>query len=190
MKKQIIISALLLSAVTLLFACKPNGVNAKSTEIAKSFYTEYLKAKNEEGRAKSREKFMTPILVDELDLRGKQLEADAITGVQDDTGFINKMTVAEGQNDEWAKVTFDLKETEGVPYRIYEANVHFRVVDDTKLMDTLDMIIYDVDQDGDSSQIVYNTKYANKAELTEEEKAEMERMKKYYDDLFAEGFIG
>lgn len=190
MKKIISVLVCLTMSMSLLCACTSNGVDAKATDIAKKFYTEYLNAKEEDARAKIRNKYMTSVLAEEIDLRTKQMEADATTGVQDDTGMLSKMLVTEGEDDSWAKVTFDLKQEEGVEYRVYEANIHFRIEEDKKLMDTLNLIIYDYDKDGDRSQMEYNTKYANKPELTEEDKAEMERIRQYYDNLEEQGFIG
>ena len=176
--------------VVVLSSCSKNGLNAKSTDVAKSFYTEYLKAKNYDDAKKVKSKYMTDILSDELELRSMQIEADAITGVQDFTGMIKKMVVSEGENEDWAKVTFNMKGEEGRAYRIYEANLHFKSVDNKKLMDTLDLTIYDIDEDGDTSQMVYNTKYANKEELTDEDKLEMESIRKYFEDLYEEGYVG
>lgn len=183
----------LLSMVALLSSCAPNGLNVKATEIAKKFYTEYLKndaAYNPTKAEKIKKKYMTDVMVEEIDLRTKEMEADAVTGVQDSTDMIKKMQVEEGEDEDWAKVTFDCFQEEGMEYKIYEINLHFRDIGNRRWIDTLNMIVYDVDKDGDKSQTSYNTKYANKETLTEEDKAAMERIKKYYDELAEEGYIG
>ena len=71
-------------ALVLLFAflvsCgSPNSLNKKATEIAKSFYTEYLKAcdtLDEKKILDVKKKYMTDVMVEEVDLRSKQIEAD------------------------------------------------------------------------------------------------------------------
>lgn len=188
--KKILKLLSVVAIATLFVSCKTNETNVKVTEITKKFYTEYLNAENENIRKKVKEKYMIEILAVELDLRSKQMESDAVTGVQDDTNMLSKMVVTEGENEEWAKVTFDMKEIEGEPYRIYETNVHYRLEGDKKLMDTLNLVIYDFDQDGDMSQMEFNTKYANKPELTEADKEEIDRISKYYESLYEEGYIG
>ena len=177
----------------LLASCAPNTLNKKATEIAKSFYTDYLKAcdtLDEKKILNVKKTYMTETMIEEITLRTRQLEADAVTGVQDSTGMINKLEVAEGENDEWAVVTFDMKGEEGKAYRINEIKLHFRDVDKKRLIDTLDMTVYDVDADGDKIKNEYKTKWANKETLSEEDKKEMSEMKRYFDDLEEEGYIG
>lgn len=189
--KNIFKTIMILTVImSLLVSCAPNGAGVKSTEIATKFYTEYLNAKDLESAEKVKKTYMTPVMIEELDLRAKQMEADSITGVQDSFGMIDKMAVTEGENDDTAVVTFDMIEKEGVPYNIYEVKLHFRKEKGKKFIDTLDMIIYDVDADGDKTQTEHFTKYANKDVLSDEDKAAMERIRKYYDDLAEEGFIG
>ena len=191
--KRIIKTSIALLLAAQLFSCAPNGLNVKATEIAKKFYTEYLKndvAYNPTKAEKIKKKYMTDVMVEEIDLRTKEMEADAVTGVQDSTDMIKNMQVEEGEDEDWAKVTFDCFQEEGMEYKIYEIYLHFRDIGNRRWIDTLNMIVYDVDKDGDKSQTSYNTKYANKETLTEEDKAAMERIKKYYEELAEEGYIG
>lgn len=177
----------------LLASCAPNTLNKKATEIAKSFYTDYLKAcdtLDEKKILNVKKTYMTETMIEEIALRTRQLDADAVTGVQDSTGMKNKLVVEEGENDEWAVVTFDMKTEEGKPYRIYEIKLHFRDVDKKRLIDTLDMTIYDMDEDGDKIKNEYKTKWANKEILSEEDKKDMSEMKRYFDELEDEGYIG
>ena len=177
----------------LLASCAPNTLNKKATEIAKSFYTDYLKAcdtLDEKKILNVKKTYMTETMIEEIALRTRQLDADAVTGVQDSTGMKNKLVVEEGENDEWAVVTFDMIIEEGKPYRIYEIKLHFRDVDKKRLIDTLDMTIYDVDEDGDKIKNEYKTKWANKEILSEEDKKDMSEMKRYFDELEDEGYIG
>lgn len=194
MLKQLkLIKLVAIAMALLLVSCAPNTLNKKATEIAKSFYTEYLRAVDtldEKKITKVKKTYMTETMFEEINLRSRQLDADAVTGVQDSTGMINKLQVSEGENDEWAIVKFDMIEEEGKPYRIYEMKLHFRDVDKKRLIDTLDMTIYDVDADGDKIKNEYNTKWANKETLTEEDKKEMSEMNRYFDDLAEEGYIG
>ena len=177
----------------LLASCAPNTLNKKATEIAKSFYADYLKAcdtLDEKKILNVKKTYMTETMIEEIALRTRQLDADAVTGVQDSTGMKNKLVVEEGENDEWAVVTFDMIIEEGKPYRIYEIKLHFRDVDKKRLIDTLDMTIYDVDEDGDKIKNEYKTKWANKEILSEEDKKDMSEMKRYFDELEDEGYIG
>ena len=68
--------------------------------------------------------------------------------------------------------------------------MHFRDIGNRRWIDTLDMIVYDVDKDGDKSQTEHKTKFANKETLTDDDRAAMERIRKYYEDLAEEGYIG
>lgn len=191
--KRFIKTMILLSMAALLSSCAPNGLNVKATEIAKKFYTEYLKndvAYNSAKAEKIKKKYMTDVMCEEIDLRTKEMEADAVTGVQDSTNMLKKMEVLEGKDEDWAKVIFDLFEEEGMEYRIYEINLHFRDIGNRRWIDTLDMIVYDVDKDGDKSQTEHKTKFANKETLTDDDRAAMERIRKYYEDLAEEGYIG
>lgn len=191
--KRIIKASIALLLAAQLFSCAPNGLNVKATEIAKKFYTEYLKndiAYNAAKAEKIKKKYMTDVMVEEIDLRTKEMEADAVTGVQDSTNMLKRMEVLEGEDEDWAKVIFDLFEEEGMEYRIYEINLHFRDIGNRRWIDTLDMIVYDVDKDGDKSQTEHKTKFANKETLTDDDRAAMERIRKYYEDLAEEGYIG
>ena len=184
---------ILIIVLFILTSCAPNTLNKKAIEIAKSFYTEYLKAvdaMDEKRILNVKKKYMTPTMVDEIDLRGKQMEADAVTGVQDSTGMIKKMSVADGENDEWAIVTFDMMEEEGKPYKIYQIKLHFKDIGNKRFINALDMNVYDVDQDGDKVKNEYNTRWANKDELSDTDKKEMENVRKYFEDLADEGYIG
>ena len=192
-KKIIFLELVAVISILLLASCAPNTLNKKATEIAKSFYTDYLKAcdtLDEKKILNVKKTYMTETMIEEITLRTRQLEADAVTGVQDSTGMINKLQIAEGENDEWAIVTFDMKGEEGKAYKIYEIKLHFRDVDKKRLIDTLDMIVYDVDEDEDKIKNEYKTKWANKETLREEDKKEMSEMKRYFDDLEEEGYIG
>ena len=82
--KRIIKASIALLLAAQLFSCAPNGLNVKATEIAKKFYTEYLKndiAYNAAKAEKIKKKYMTDVMVEEIDLRTKEMEADAVTGV-------------------------------------------------------------------------------------------------------------
>ena len=187
------IKLILIVSLFLLVSCAPNTLNKKATEIAKSFYTEYLKAVDtldEKKILKVKNTYMTETMVEEIELRSKQMEADAVTGVQDSTGMINKLVVSDGENDEWAVVTFDMMEEEGKPYKIYQIKLHFKDIGNKRFINTLDMNIYDVDQDGDKVKNEYNTRWANKDELSDVDKKEMENIRKYFEDLAVEGYIG
>ena len=184
--KKIQIFILIISICVIFVACVPNGLNAKSTEITKKFYTQYFKnlEKNDlEKINKTKKTYMTDILVEEMDLRSKELEVDAITGFDYKKEIAEKMVVEEGEDESWVKVTFDMFEEEGKPYNIYVMDIHFRDTDKKRYIDTMDLTIYDVDEDGDRTRMEYKTKYANKEELSDEDKAAMERIKNYYDDL-------
>lgn len=192
-KKIIFLELVAVISMLLLASCAPNTLNKKATEIAKSFYTDYLKAcdtLDEKKILNVKKTYMTETMIEEIALRTRQLDADAVTGVQDSTGMKNKLVVEEGENDEWAVVTFDMIIEEGKPYRIYEIKLHFRDVDKKRLIDTLDMTIYDVDEDGDKIKNEYKTKWANKEILSEEDKKDMSEMKRYFDELEDEGYIG
>lgn len=183
----------LIMLVFLVSCGSPNSLNKKATEIAKSFYTDYLKAcdtVDEKKILNVKKTYMTDTMVEETILRTKQIEADIVTGVQDSTDMIKKMVVTDGEDEDWAIVTFDMMEEEGKPYRIYEIKMHFRDVDKKRLIDTLDLTIYDVDADGDKVKTENKTRWANKPELSENDKAEMQRMKEYYDELAEAGYIG
>lgn len=191
--KKLLKTTILLSLVATLVSCAPNGLNMKATEIAKKFYTAYLKQSvtlNLKKMEKIKKTYMTEVMCEELDLRTKEMEVDSITGVQDPTGMIDRLEVTEGQDEDWAKVTFDMKQEEGQEYGIYEIDLHFRDVGKKRLIDTLNMTVYDVDKDGDKSQREYMTRFANKEILTDEDKAAMANIRKYYDELEEEGFIG
>ena len=166
-----------------------------ASELAKSFYTEYITSMeqnlNEEELKKIEEKYMTELLIEELTLRTWEMEASAILGVQDGTGFLDKMEV-EDSNDEYNTVVRFVVPVEGkeLAKNTYEFRIRFKKVGDKKLMDTYDFTWIETDADGDSSKTEYLTKYANKEELTEEDKIKMSNQRKYYEDLFAEGYIG
>ena len=137
---------IVIAALFILASCAPNTLNKKATEIAKSFYTEYLKAVDtldEKKILNVKKTYMTETMVEEIELRSKQMEADAVTGVQDSTGMINKLEVTEGENDEWAIVTFDMMEEEGKPYRIYQIKLHFKDIANKRFINALDMNVYD-----------------------------------------------
>lgn len=192
-KKIIFLELVAVISMLLLASCAPNTLNKKATEIAKSFYTDYFKSLDtldEKKILNVKKTYMTETMIEEIALRTRQLDADAVTGVQDSTGMKNKLVVEEGENDEWAVVTFDMIIEEGKPYRIYEIKLHFRDVDKKRLIDTLDMTIYDVDEDGDKIKNEYKTKWANKEILSEEDKKDMSEMKRYFDELEDEGYIG
>lgn len=192
-KKIIFLELVAVISMLLLASCAPNTLNKKATEIAKSFYIDYLKAcdtLDEKKILNVKKTYMTETMIEEIALRTRQLDADAVTGVQDSTGMINKLQIAEGENDEWAVVTFNMKAEEGKPYRVYETKLHFRDVNKKRLIDTLDMTIYDFDEDEDKIKNEYKTKWANKETLSEEDKKEMSEMKRYFDDLEEEGYIG
>ena len=193
LKKLKEIKLLAIASLLLLASCAPNSLNKKATEIAKSFYTDYLKASegtDEQKILNVKKTYMTEIMVEEIYLRTKQMEADAVTGVQDSFGMLNKLQVTEGESDEWATVTFDMMEEEGKPYNIYQIKLHFKDIGNKRFIDTLNMNIYDVDADGDKIKNEFNTRWANKETLSDTDKEEMNRMREYYDELAEQGYIG
>ena len=190
--------------ITLLGACnggdKESGstkvnYNLSASELAKDFYTRYItsyeKNASVEELVKIEESFMTKTMVEELEIRSHEMEADAILGVQDGTGFLDKLEI-EDSGDEYTTVARFVVPIEGMELakNTYEFHIHFRKEDNKKHIDTYDFIWIDTDADGDDSRTEYLTKYANKEELTEEDKIKMSNQRKYYEDLFEEGYIG
>lgn len=191
---QKIIKFLVAFSLFLLVSCgSKNSLNKKATEIAKSFYTEYLKACDEPDEKKLldiKKNYLTDVLVEEVDIRSSQIGADIVTGVQDTVGMLEKLEVSEGENEDYAIVTFNMMGQEGIPYRINEITLHFRDVENKRKIDTLDLVIYDVDADGDKVKNEYKTRWANKEELSDEDKAEMQRAKEYFEEMAEAGYIG
>ena len=206
LRKVMVISTSILSVVliTLLCACsggdKSGGsikvnYNLSASELVKDFYTRYITSYENntdvEELTKIEESYMTETLVEELRLRSYEMEADAILGVQDGTGFLDKLEIEDGA-DENSTIARFVVPVEGMELakNTYEFHIHFRKVDNKKLIDTYDFIWIETDADGDDSRTEYLTKYANKEELTEDDKIKMSNQRKYYEDLFAEGYVG
>ena len=188
------IRLIIVASLLFIASCgSPNSLNKKATEIAKSFYNDYFNAcdtLDENKILNVKKNYMTDIMVEESNLRSKQLDADVVTGVQDSTGMVKKMVVTEGEDEDWAIVTFDMKEEEGQAYKIIETKLHFRDVDKKRLIDAIDLTTYDVDQDGDKVKNENKTRWANKEELSEQDKAEMQRAKEYFEELAEAGYVG
>jgi len=118
------------------------------------------------------------------------MDADSITGVQDSYGMVDFMTVNKGQDENSAIITFVFENEEGMTERVIESNVHFKKYSDKYLMNQLDMTIIFYDRDNDENTYEYTTKYANKTVLTEEDRKEMDNIKKHYEELYSEGYVG
>lgn len=195
MKKNIFLLMILCNVLLLCF-CAKKEIALDASKLAKNFYTEYLKAdeeigdKAEEEKTKIKQKYMTDLLIEELSLRTMQMDADSITGVQDSYGMIDSMTVNKGQDENSAIITFVFENEEGMTERVIESNVHFKKYNDKYLMNQLDMTIIFYDRDNDENTYEYTTKYANKTVLTEEDRKEMDDIKKHYEELYSEGYIG
>ena len=188
MKRIISVLLSLICAIS-LFSCS-NKIDP--VKLAKSFYTEYLNVDvvNEAELKKVKEKYMTPVLIEELELRSMQMEADSITGVQDAYGMKDIMEVNNGVDKDTATVTFNMKNQEAETIRVIESVLHFKSVDGKNLMDALDMIIIDYENSNNDNTREYTTKYANKEELTADDINEMNSIRKHYEDLYNEGYIG
>ena len=197
MKKKLLKYVIMLSAAVIMLAVsctKKVNYNQDVVTLTKGFYNDYLKAinnnSNDEAITKIKTLYMTDVLVDELELRTWELEADAITGVQDATGFNKYLEIEKGQDDSWAVATFTVpSENNEVAKNIYKFDIHYRTIDDKKLMDTYDFTWTEIDEYGTKGESVYKTRYANKEVLTEEDKKAMQSIRNYYEDLFAEGYI-
>lgn len=200
-KKILIMCSIALTI--LLYGCGGNGAlnglgvnyNLSASELAKNFYTSYIKKyeanASEEEMLKIKEAYMTETMIEELDLRSLEMEADAILGVQDGTGFLDKMEIEPGDDDESAVARFVVPvEGDEIAKNTYVFHIHFRNVDNKKLIDTYDFLWIETDSDGDDSRIEYKTQYANKETLTEEDLTKMSNQRKYYDELFEDGYIG
>ena len=188
----------------LLYACSDknnieNNMKVDYTlsagELAKSFYTNYIKSYEKDASVDElmeiEKNYMTETMVEELMIRSWEMEADAILGVQDGTGFLDKMEI-EDISDDYSTVVKFIVPVDGQEFakNTYEFHIHFRKVGDKKLIDTYDFIWIETDTDGDNSRIEYITKYANKEELTEDDKIRMSNQREYYEELFEEGYIG
>lgn len=206
--KQVQILISLVLSILFLYACGSSGnagnnfaeekidYSLSASELAKEFYTKYFDVYGKDGSdvelMSIKEKYMTDILIEELELRSWDMESDAVTGVQDATGFINYMEVEPGDDEFSTKVSFDVPVKDGdIVSNKYKFSIHFKKVDDKKLMDTFDYEWVEVYANGDESIVErFKTEYANKDELTEEDKEKMANKRKYYEDLFSEGYIG
>lgn len=185
-----------------LSACTQDGSNSSQVNynldvvtLTENFYKTYLAAydknESEEDLLKIKEMYMTEVLAEELTLRSFDMEADAITGVQDATGFIKYLDVKEGADDMSAVATFTVPvDGDEVAKNTYIFDIHFRLVDNKKLMDTYDLNWIETDSDGYESRVEYKTWYANKEELTEADKIAMKNKREYYEELFEEGYVG
>lgn len=195
--KKFILSFVLCICGLFLFACSSgttSGVSGSETKdnvsFVKSFYEEYLTAVDKyEDTSAILQKYMTPLLIEELDLRSKENSNDSITESQDSTGFIDKMTVKEYQEKDTVLVMFDGNNGEG---GLDSINIIMHIINDngTKKINALDSTIIRTSENGTPEVIDHKTKYANKETLTDADKKEMESMKKYYEDLEEEGYIG
>lgn len=165
------------------------SIKIDAVKLAKDFYTEYLDESDYDKLINIKEKYMTKTLIDELEIRSMQMESDSVTGVQDSTGMKKIMEVNKGSGDNTATITFNFKNDEGTTTQLIESSVHFKNENGKALMDTLDMIIIDYDENNNDNMRQYQTKYANKDELTEEDKKEMQDIKKHYEDLYSQGYI-
>ena len=188
--KKIVLSSLVVLSMTVLMLCFSScNANTDAVKLAKDFYTAYLNEEDYDKLINVKEKYMTDTLIEELELRSMEMEADSITGVQDSTGMQNIMEVNKGSTDNTATITFNIKDDEDTTKKLIETSVHFKNKNGRVLMDTLDMLIIDYDENNNDTMRQYQTKYANKDELTEEDKKEMEEKRKYYENLYSEGYI-
>ena len=186
--KKALLSIVLIFTMLFIVSCKDkNKIDA--VKLAKDFYTEYLNESDYNKLFNIKEKYMTMTLIQELELRTMEMESDSITGVQDPTGMEEIMEVNKGVEDNMATVTFNFKKDDGTTYRLVETSLRFKNVDDKVLMDTLDMIIIEYDENNNDTMRQYQTKYANKDELTEEDKKEIKEKRKYYENLYSQGYI-
>lgn len=187
--KKILNYCFLIMTTLVLFSC--SNANIDAVKLSKNFYKEYLKTNENADRKvdKVKQKYMTPLLIEELELRAMQMEADSITGVQDSYGMLDIMDVNTASEDDTAIVTFSFKNEEGSITKIIETRLHYKKYNNKILMDSLDMVINDYDNNTDSMR-EYLTKYANKESLSEEDEKEMSDIRKHYEELYQEGYIG
>ena len=165
------------------------NIKIDAVKLAKDFYNAYLSEQDFDKLINIKEKYMTKTLVEELELRSMEMEADSVTGVQDSTDMKKIMEVNKGSTENTATITFNFKDNEDTTTKLIESSVHFKNENGKALMDTLDMVIIDYDENNNDTMRQYQTKYANKDELTEADKKEMEEKRKYYEDLYSQGYI-
>lgn len=186
--KKALLSILLILTMLLMMSCQDSN-KIDAMKLAKDFYTAYLDESEYDKLNSVKEKYMTKTLIEELELRSMEMEADSITGVQDSTGMKNIMEINKGSDDNTSTVTFNFKDDEGTTIQLIESSIHFKNENGKALMDTLDMVIIDYDENNNDTMRQYQTKYANKDELTETDKKEMEEKRKYYENLYSQGYI-
>ena len=187
--KKILLVIFMLALSFTIFSCGSKKVNydADTVTLTKNFFNEYLKRVNK-GTAEElneiKSKYMTETLVEELTLRSWEMEADAVVGVSDPTGYKKYLNVVAGEDENHTIATFEVpNKNEGMDKDIYKINIHFRNVDDKKLMDTYDFTWTEVDAEGNESAAVYNTRYANKEVLSEDDRIAMSSIRKYYEEM-------
>lgn len=189
--KKVTFSIMIICIFVLMSACGSGKVNynADNVTITKKFFNEYYKkvmSKNTSVDAlKAIEaKYMTDVLVEELQLRSWEMEADAILGTNDYDGMIKYLEVTDGEEADTviAKFTVPTGKSE-IAKNIYSFYIHYKNVGDKKLMDTYDLTWTEIQEDETEGTAVYNTRYANKETLNEDDKIAMSSIRKYYEDM-------
>lgn len=173
---------------------------SEAVKLAKAFYEEYFAQEDEnekaEGRMGNAERlevvkrlYLTDSLIEELHLRSRQDNCDAITNSQDDKVIRDKLIFTNGKDENTADVIYREEYENGGFYQdIIE--LHFIDTDEGKRADALNVYHEDKDASGNGLKYERITKYATHGDFTEEDKKEMESIKKSLDDLEAQGFIG
>ena len=192
--KKTLTSLIFICFTILTFSCGGGKVdyNADNVALTKNFYNEYYKKftdkqSSAEDMKAIENKYMTDVLVEELQLRTWEMEADAVLGVNDAAGMIKYLEVVKGEDDESVVATFTVPTGESdVAKNIYKFDIHFKTVEDKKLMDGYDFTWTEIQEDGTEGTSVYNTRYANKDVLNEDDKIAMSSIRKYYEDKYAE----
>ena len=186
-----IVSSIMIICIFVLSACSNGEVNysADNVTITKKFFNEYYKKVTSDNSSvdelKAIEaKYMTDVLVEELQLRSWEMEADAILGTNNYDGMIKYLEVTNGEDADTVVATFTVPTGKSeIAKNIYSFYIHYRNVDDKKLMDTYDLTWTEIQEDETEGTAVYNTRYANKETLNEDDKIAMSSIRKYYEDM-------
>lgn len=169
-------------------------------KLAESFYTEYFAQEDDnfahEGRMGNAErmevvkrKYLTEDLIEELHIRSRKMDADAITNVQDNSALKGRLSFKEGSDENRALVTYE--DDIGNSQKQYTTmELHFIDVDGKKLADELNTTCVVKEGENEINRYEFKTKWASNGGITEEDRKEMESIKKEMDELEAQGFIG
>lgn len=169
-------------------------------KLTESFYTEYFNQEEDnfahEGRMGNSErmevvkrKYLTEDLIEELHIRSRKMGADAITNVQDNAALKGRLSFKEGSDEDRALVTYE--DDIGNNQKQYTTiELHFIDVDGKKLADELNTTCIVKEGENEINRYEYKTKWASNGGITEEDRKEMENIKKEMDELEAQGFIG